>query len=383
MQPLNANARASAPVRTELLGMPRAALEEFCVSLGARPVHGQRILRALYHEGQCETAAITGLGRTLRCRLAESAGIDIPAFSTRQCARDGVRKWLLQLEDGAAVETVFIPAAGRGTLCLSSQAGCALRCSFCATGAGGFQRNLSTAEIIAQVWRAHEALEDFRAGSGRRITNIVLMGMGEPLLNFDNVASAIDVLFDDLGFGIPGRRITVSTAGVAPAIEELARLPAAPALAVSLHAPTDELRRQLVPLNGKYPIARVLEACRRYLEILDRPRRLVTFEYTLIAGVNDSPVLARDLARLLAGLPCKINLIPFNPFAGSAYQRPTPETVRVFQQLLQRAGHRSFVRATRGEDVAAACGQLQGRVQPRTRIPAPLSVQSAPLALAC
>ena len=351
--------------KTALLGLPRARLEDYFASLGESPFRARQLLKWVHHHAVTDFSQMTDFSTRLRVRLAELADIRPPPFSQQQQSADGSCKWLLPVADGA-VETVFIPDGARGTLCVSSQVGCSLNCAFCATGRQGFQSNLSAEDIIGQVWRAHESLAAFLPGKNRRITNIVLMGMGEPLLNFDSTVAATDIMMDDFAYGIPGRRVTVSTAGVAPAIVRLARVSRA-ALAVSLHAPDDSLRNELVPLNRKYPLADLLQACREYLAILDNRRRVVTFEYTLLAGVNDSPAQARDTVRLLRGLPCKVNLIPFNPFPGAPYRRPAPAATAAFQEQLRRAGYIVTVRTTRGEDIEAACGQLRGRVADRTR----------------
>ena len=353
--------------RTNLAGLSRSSLEQWVETAGIKRFHARQLLKWLCHHGVTDFAAMTNLSSSLRAWLGERAELLFPPFAEEHQSADGTCKWLLDLAGGGRVETVFIPAGRRGTLCISSQAGCTLNCSFCATGQQGFQRNLDSAEIFGQVWRAHQALDAFSAGSGRRITNVVLMGMGEPLLNFDAVATAISLLLDDLSFGLPRRRVTVSTAGVAPAIERIPAEMGGAALAVSLHAAEDGLRNELVPLNRKYPIADLLSACRAYLAGLPERGRTVTFEYTLLAGVNDSPAQAGDLARLLRSIPCKINLIPFNPIPGSRYRRPEPMAVNAFQQRLSEAGQRALIRATRGDDIAAACGQLVGTVLDRTK----------------
>ncbi len=351
--------------KTDLLGLPRARLEDHFVALGESPFRARQLLKWIHHHGVTDFSQMTDFGLGLRTRLTDTADIVPPPFSQQRQSVDGCCKWLLPVAD-SAVETVFIPDGARGTLCVSSQAGCSLNCTFCSTGRQGFQSSLAPREIIGQVWRAHEALSAFQPGKNRRITNIVLMGMGEPLLNFDSTVAATDIMMDDFGYGIPGRRVTISTAGVAPAIVRLARVSRA-ALAVSLHAPDDSLRNELVPLNRKYPLADLLQACQEYLHILGNRRRVVTFEYTLLAGVNDSPAQARDTARLLRGLPCKINLIPFNPFPGAPYRRPDPAATAAFQEQLRRANYIATVRSTRGEDIDAACGQLRGRVVDHTK----------------
>lgn len=354
-------ATPSVDERRNLFGLERAELENFFVSCGEKPFRGRQFLRWLCHGGVADFQRMTDFSLELRQRLAERAHVRIPSFESESRAADGVVKWGLGLPDGA-VETVFIPSPRRGTLCVSSQIGCALKCSFCATGRQGWRRDLSVAEIFAQLWRAHESLEAFAPGSGRRISNVVFMGMGEPLLNFDNVTAAARLMLDDLGFGLAKRRVTISTAGVAPRIERLAEEAKGAALAVSLHAADDALRSELVPINRKYPLADLMEACRAWLRRLNEPRRTVGFEYTLLAGVNDSLAQARDLRRLLAGMRCKINLIPFNDFDGGGYRRPSPRQALAFRDVLTDGGFCATLRATRGDDIDAACGQLVGRV---------------------
>jgi len=306
---------------------------------------------------------MTDMSRPFRERLAESALIAAPHVLGDTTAADGTRKWLLDVGTGNAIETVFIPESSRGTLCISSQAGCALECSFCSTGKQGFNRNLTVEEIIGQLWLANRSL-----GRGvteeRPISNVVMMGMGEPLANFENVVGAMRLMLDDSAYGLSRRRVTLSTAGLVPGIDRL-REACPVALAVSLHAPNDALRDELVPINRKYPIRELLAACVRYLE--NAPRDFVTFEYVMLDGVNDSASQARELAALVREVPCKFNLIPFNPFPGVDYRRSTPEAISRFRDVLMQAGLVATVRKTRGDDIAAACGQLAGRVQDRTR----------------
>ena len=368
--------------------MPRAELETFFVELGEKPYRATQVMKWIYGAGVDDIDAMTNISKALRTRLAEIAEIRAPVFSTGRESSDGVVKWLAHTEDGQAVETVLIPDDGRvhqasdigppntpdgdspgkprrNTLCISSQVGCALDCSFCATGKQGFSGNLTRAEIVGQVWRASRELAD--RGDERGITNVVFMGMGEPLLNFEPVVDATGVLMDDLGFGISKRRVTISTAGVVPRILDLAARTDL-SLAVSLHAARDDLRDELVPLNRKYPIAELMDACRCYLRGLGE-RRSITMEYTLIEGVNDSLQDAEDLARLLSGMRAKVNLIPFNSFAEdrNAYRRPSRARVAKFQTCLLDAGVSAMLRTTRGDDIAAACGQLTGTVNDRTR----------------
>ncbi|MFM7275355.1 MAG: 23S rRNA (adenine(2503)-C(2))-methyltransferase RlmN [Gammaproteobacteria bacterium] len=352
--------------RVNLLGMPRAALQDFLVELGEKPYRALQLMKWIYHQGVDDFAAMTDVGRALREKLAARAEIRAPEVASEHLSADGTRKWLIRVTGGSCVETVFIPEDGRGTLCVSSQVGCALDCSFCSTGKQGFQRDLSAAEIIGQVWIAARAFGLPKKGGQRRITNVVLMGMGEPLLNFDNVVAATDLMLDDFAYGISKRRVTLSTAGVVPALERLGSLSEV-SLAVSLHAPNDALRDQLVPINRRYPIRQLLDTARAYLDAQSDSKRVVTIEYTLIHGVNDRIEHARELAQLLADYPCKINLIPFNPFPGSDYQRPSRNAVSRFWNVLSEAGLRVTVRSTRGDDIDAACGQLVGRVADRTR----------------
>lgn len=350
-------------VKTNLLELTRTDLEAFFADLGEPPFRAVQVMKWIYHAGVTDFTAMTNLSKALRARLTEVAEVRPPAVALSQASQDGSHKWLIQLDSGNCIETVFIPEPERGTLCVSSQVGCALHCRFCATGYQGFNRNLTTAEIIGQVWQANRLLGGRRNGS-RALTNIVFMGMGEPLLNFENVVKAIDLLQDDLGFGLSRRRITLSTAGVVPAIYQL-RDVANVSLAVSLHAPDDALRSELVPLNRKYPIAELLAACRHYLH--NKPQRRITWEYVLLAGVNDSEAHAHALVKLIRGIPSKVNLIPYNPFPGPAYQRPDPATVDRFRDILLAHDLLTVTRKTRGDDIRAACGQLAGQVQDRGR----------------
>jgi len=361
----NAGPDAARPVN--LIGLPRAALEQFFAELGERPFRAVQVMKWLHHRGADDFASMTDLSRVLRARLEEMAVVAMPEVMTENVSTDGTRKWLMGLDDGQRIEVVFIPEKDRGTLCISSQVGCALDCSFCATGKQGFNRNLTTAEIVGQVRQASRRLQGVVTDRDRAITNIVLMGMGEPLLNFDAVLPAIDILLDDLGYGISKRRLTLSTAGVVPAILRLAEVTDV-ALAISLHAPDDTLRDQLVPINRRYPIAELLDAVRTYLGKLG-DWRSVTIEYTLMDGVNDSLEQAEALANLLTDLRerSKINLIPFNPFPGSGYRRPSEARVRAFQTHLLERGFATMLRTTRGEDIDAACGQLAGNFEDRTR----------------
>ncbi|OGI44336.1 MAG: 23S rRNA (adenine(2503)-C(2))-methyltransferase [Candidatus Muproteobacteria bacterium RIFCSPHIGHO2_01_FULL_65_16] len=355
--------------KTNLLDLGRRGLEDFFAGIGEKPYRAAQMLQWIHQFGLDDFDAMTNLSKELRARLKETAVIRPPAVTQDQLAADGTRKWLLQLDDGNAVETVFIPEEGRGTLCVSTQVGCALNCSFCATGRQGFNRNLTLAEIISQLWLARRALGAGPKGE-RAVTNVVLMGMGEPLLNFDNVVAAIEIMLDDLAYGLSRRRVTVSTAGVVPMMDRL-RATCPVSLAVSLHATDDALRDELVPLNRKYPIRELLAACKRY--VAGDARRRVTFEYVMLAGVNDDVAQARALVRLLEGIPAKVNLIPFNPFPHTSYRCSAPEAIDRFRDALMQAGLMTVTRKTRGDDIAAACGQLAGRVlerAPRARRPA-------------
>jgi len=346
-----------------LLGLDGRQLQAFCGALGEKPYRARQLMRWIHRAGADDFGAMTDVSKSLRERLAQSAAIVGPRVLADGNAHDGTRKWLLDVGTGNAIETVFIPEPGRGTLCISSQAGCALECSFCSTGRQGFNRNLTVAEIIGQLWLANRAL-----GRGvlaeRPITNVVMMGMGEPLANFDNVVRAMHLMLDDAAYGLSRRRVTLSTSGLVPAIDRL-RETCPVALAVSLHAPDDKLRDELVPINRKYPIRALLGACLRYLE--KAPRDFVTFEYVMLEGINDSVAQARQLAGLLKRMPCKINLIPFNPFPDSGFTRSGPEAIARFRDVLMRAGFVTTTRKTRGEDIEAACGQLAGQVQDKTR----------------
>ncbi len=350
-------------MKVNLLDLDAAGLEVFLAGLGEKPFRSRQLLRWVHREAVTDFGAMSDLAKGLRQRLSDAAEVRVPQVLRESTARDGTRKWLLDVGAANAIETVFIPEAGRATLCVSSQAGCTMACRFCATGRQGFNRNLTTAEIVGQLWWANRAL-GAGLGGGRAITNVVLMGMGEPLLNLDNVVPALRLMLDDNAYGLSRRRVTVSTVGIVPMIDRL-RDECPVALAVSLHAPNDALRSRLVPINEKYPLAELLAACRRYLE--RAPRDFVTFEYVLLDGVNDAPAHARELAARVADVPCKINLIPFNPFAGSGFRRSPGDVVRRFAALLNAAGIVTTTRKTRGDEIDAACGQLAGRVRDRAR----------------
>jgi 23S rRNA (adenine2503-C2)-methyltransferase len=354
---------AEMPAKVNLLDFDRDGMRAFFAGLGEKPYRADQVMKWIYHRLESDFGAMTDLGRPLREKLSEVAVVAPPKALLDKASSDGTRKWLLGMDAGNAVETVYIPEPTRGTLCVSSQIGCGLNCRFCSTGTQGFNRNLATSEIIGQVWHAAKQLGNV-THQQRRITNVVMMGMGEPLLNFDNVVKAMSLMRDDLGFGLASKRVTLSTAGVVPMIDRLGEV-ADVSLAVSLHAPNDELRTRLVPLNKRWGIDDLLDACARYAA--RKPRATITFEYTLMRGVNDTPELARQLVKLMRRLPAKVNLIPFNPFPGTQYERSDEATIRAFQTILLDAGVQTMVRRTRGEDIDAACGQLKGRVADRTR----------------
>ncbi|MDG9671971.1 23S rRNA (adenine(2503)-C(2))-methyltransferase RlmN [Hahella sp. CR1] len=356
---------SGANAKINLLGMNRSDLESFFESLGEKKFRATQLMKWMYHLGVSDFDLMTNMSKALREKLKEVAEVSVPEVIYEDISADGTRKWVMRLAGGNSIETVYIPDNGRGTLCVSSQIGCSLDCSFCSTGKQGFNRNLSSAEIIGQLWIAARSFGDYDLSKERYVTNIVFMGMGEPLLNFDNVVRACDVMMDDFGFGISKRRLTVSTSGLVPALDKLGDVTDV-SLAISLHAPNNPLRDVLVPVNKKYPIEELLAACHRYLSKLSDKRR-ITVEYTLIAGVNDSETHAGELRDLLRDLPCKINLIPFNPFPNSGYERPSRNATLRFQKVLSDAGYVATVRTTRGDDIDAACGQLVGRVEDRTR----------------
>lgn len=346
------------PSPINLLDFDHAGLTRYFEATGERPYRATQVLKWVHQLGVTDFDRMTDLGKALRARLRDEAVIRLPEVSARQQSADGTEKWLLRVDANNAVETVFIPEEGRGTLCISSQAGCAMNCRFCSTATQGYSRNLTAGEIVGQVWIAARDLGQTRAGA-RRITNVVLMGMGEPLRNLDHVATAMRVLCDDNAWGLARRRITLSTSGIVPEIERLATL-CPVSLAVSLHAPDDALRERLMPVNRKYPIAMLLDACWRYVTAAQIDH--ITFEYVMLDGINDSPAHALQLVRLLRGKPAKVNLIPFNPFPGSEFRRSTAPVIDQFREILQHARILTMTRKTRGEDIDAACGQLVGRV---------------------
>lgn len=350
-----------------LLDFDAEGLTAWFAQQGEKPFRARQVLRWIHQRGEADFSAMTDIAKSLREKLLATATVSPAPTLSDTLSEDGTRKFLFDVGNRNAIETVFIPEADRGTLCVSSQAGCALECAFCSTGRQGFNRNLSTAEIIGQLWQANRALGS-HAEADRRderaISNVVLMGMGEPLANFDNLVPALRLMLDDNAYGLSRRRVTVSTSGIVPAMDRLAA--ACPvALAVSLHAPTDGLRDKLVPINRKYPLAELMSACQRYL--VHAPRDFITFEYVMLDGVNDSEADARALLHLVRDVPCKFNLIPFNPFPDSGFRRSPAERVRRFAAVLIEAGIVTTTRKTRGDDIDAACGQLAGRVQDKSR----------------
>jgi 23S rRNA (adenine2503-C2)-methyltransferase len=358
--------------KTNLFDLDRVRLEDFFEQqLGEKRYRAHQVMKWMHHRHVTDFEGMTDLGKALRAKLEERAVVHAPMVLLDKESSDGTLKWLLGMDPKNAIEAVYIPDKGRGTLCVSSQVGCALNCQFCSTATQGFNRNLSTAEIIGQVWIAARYLGNV-PHQQRKLTNVVMMGMGEPLANFENVVRAMSIMRDDLGYGLANKRVTLSTAGMVPMIDRLAA-ESDVSLAVSLHAPNDELRSELVPLNKKYPIADLMDACVRYA--LRKKGESVTFEYTLMKGVNDQAQHARELVRLMREFErrvqmkdaAKVNLIPFNPFPGTRFERPDDETIRGFQKLLNNAGMIAPVRRTRGDDIDAACGQLKGQVMDRTR----------------
>ena len=354
------------PVKTNLLGLSVSKLGDFFEQLGEKRFRATQMVKWIHQMGERDFDQMTNLSKSLREKLHESAEICLPEVVSCQDSSDGTRKWLIKVEGGSCIEMVYIPEKDRGTLCVSSQIGCALDCSFCATGKQGFNRDLSTAEIIGQLWIAAQSFDQFGTKSPRRVTNVVMMGMGEPLMNFDNVVDAMNLMMEDNAYGLSKRRVTLSTAGVVPALDQLAEVTDV-SLAISLHAPNDELRNELVPINRKYSVTEFVQSAKKYIEKMPDNRRKATVEYTLMDQVNDRSVHARELAELLRDLPCKINLIPFNPFPGSDYKRVTNTALNRFRDILQGEGYTVTVRTTRGDDIAAACGQLAGEVNDRTK----------------
>jgi 23S rRNA (adenine2503-C2)-methyltransferase len=346
-----------------LLDFDAERLAGFFAEIGEKPFRARQVMRWIHQFGEHDFESMSDLSKDLRAKLLSSAVVQAPSVMADSTAADETRKWLLSVGAANGIETVFIPETGRGTLCVSSQVGCALECAFCSTGRQGFNRNLSVAEIIGQLWWANRALGATPRGE-RVISNVVMMGMGEPLANFDNVVCAMRIMLDDYGYGLSRRRVTLSTSGMVPAMDRLAAaLPVA--LAVSLHAPDDELRDRLVPINRKYPLKELMAACKRYIKVA--PRDFVTFEYVMLQGVNDSVEQAKQLVALVKGVSCKFNLIPFNPFPDSGFERSSPQRIGAFRDVLMRAGLVTTTRKTRGDDIDGACGQLAGQVQDRTQ----------------
>lgn len=352
--------------KLNLLNLDRKGMESLAVELGYKPFQGRNLFKWIHKHGAESFEGMTDLAKKLRHQLEQTAVIKPPEIIFEQPSFDGTVKWIMQLEDGQRIETVYIPEDNRGTLCVSSQVGCALDCSFCSTARQGFNRNLSTAEIIGQVWLAASEL-----GEARPLSNVVMMGMGEPLANFDAVVKAMDIMQDDFGYMLAKQRVTLSTSGIVPNIQRLAEVSDV-SLAVSLHAPDDALRDQLVPINRKYPLAQLIPACRAYLR--GDKRRRITWEYVMLDGVNDSDRHAKALIRLLEGTPSKVNLIPFNPFPGSGFTTSPAERIDAFRLRLLRSGLVATTRKTRGDEIAAACGQLVGRVQDRSRRSIPVGL---------
>ncbi len=366
-----------------LLDFNAKNLTGFCGEIGEKPFRAKQLLRWIHQSGEADFAGMSNLAKVLREKLSATAVVRPPQVISEHISADGTRKWLMDVGAGNGIEAVFIPESGRSTLCISSQVGCALECTFCSTGRQGFNRNLGVAEIIGQLWWANKVLAATKeeatlrtknfvsetrqacpSGHNYKVSNVVMMGMGEPLANFENVVSALDLMLDDNAYGLSRRRVTVSTSGLIPAMDRLSeRCPVA--LAVSLHAPNDMLRDQLVPINKKYPLKELLAACQRYLNTA--PRDFITFEYIMLAGINDSVAQACELVKLVKDTPCKFNLIPFNPFPNSGYKCSSSEAIHRFRDVLMQAGLVSTVRKTRGDDIDAACGQLAGRVLDRTR----------------
>lgn len=345
-----------------LMGHDRQALEKYFLSLGEKPFRATQILKWVHQQSTYNFSEMTNLSKSLRESLSNRASFTLPEIINDQASKDGTRKWLLRLEDGNSIETVFIPEAARGTLCVSSQVGCALNCSFCATARQGFNRNLTSAEIIGQLRLANQLLVN--SENQRPVTNVVMMGMGEPMLNYDNVVQAMRLMQEDFAYGLSKRRVTLSTSGLLPEMRRLSK-ECPVSLAVSLHAPDDELRNELVPINRKYPIKDLMQACRDYTKGL--PHQKITFEYVMLAGVNDSDEQARKLAKVISNVPCKLNLIPFNSFEGGGYSSSSLARINHFRDILMQKGIMTVTRKTRGEEIDAACGQLAGKFTDRTR----------------
>jgi 23S rRNA (adenine2503-C2)-methyltransferase len=351
--------------RTNLLGLSKTKMEAFLLELGEKPFRAIQLMKWIHQQGVTDFDAMTNISKSLRTTLKECAEIRPPVIKHCYEANDGCYKWIVEVASGSSVEMVYIPEAGRGTLCISSQAGCSLDCKFCATGKQGFNSDLTTAEIIGQLWLVNQTFNTFGTKVPRKVTNVVMMGMGEPLMNFENVMDAVGLMMEDNCYGLSKRRVTISTSGVVPKIYDMQEHTDA-SIAISLHAPNDELRSEIVPINRKYPISELLQSVNVYLESLT-DNRVATIEYILISGVNDHRQHARELAEILKATPCKINLIPFNPFEGSDYKRSTDSAIGNFRKILQDAGYVVTIRTTRGDEIGAACGQLVGQVDDTTR----------------
>lgn len=350
--------------KVNLLDFDRQKMIAFFDEIGEKKFRAQQVLQWIHQVGVCDFAQMTNLSKALRERLASIAEVQLPEVVSYQQSLDGTRKWLIKLHCGNCIETVYIPERNRGTLCVSSQVGCGLNCSFCSTAKQGFNRDLTVSEIIAQVWLAVRELSDKDGAHDKKITNVVMMGMGEPLLNFANVVAAMDIMMDDFAYGLSKYRVTLSTSGLVPEMFHL-KATSPVALAVSLHAPNDELRNELVPLNKKYPLEQLMQVCKNYFSA--EKKRQVTFEYVMLKDVNDQPEHARQLIRLLSNMSCKVNLIPFNPFPFTQYERSSQETMNQFRELLLAKGINTITRKTRGDDIDAACGQLAGQVNDKTK----------------
>ena len=348
---------------TNLLDLDRSSMETFFTDLGEKSFRASQVLKWIHQSGMTDFQNMTNLGYALRDKLKSVAFIKPPEILSEQKAADGTRKWLININGGQCVESVFIPEIDRGTLCVSSQVGCPLDCSFCATAKQGYNRNLTVAEIIGQLWVCNNALNHFENGQ-RIISNVVMMGMGEPLLNFDNVIMAMNIMMDDMAYGLGRKRVTLSTAGIVPGIIKLGKTSKV-SLAVSLHAADNKLRNTLVPINKKYPVEELINACKEYAQ--NQQGETITFEYVMLKNINDSPSHAKALASLLGELPAKVNLIPFNPFPGSNYKRSDMVTINRFRDILINAGIITITRKTRGDDIDAACGQLTGKVLSRSK----------------
>lgn len=362
----NERSDESCPAIVNILDFDFEGLSQFFTELGEKSFRAVQVFKWIHQRGMDDFSNMTDLSKGLRDRLATLCEVKAPEITKEQVSTDGTVKWLLKIPGGNHIETVFIPEAGRGTLCVSSQVGCALNCTFCSTATQGFNRNLTVSEIIGQVFLARQRLTllESQGAPPSKITNVVMMGMGEPLLNYDAVIKALSIMRSDLAYALPRRRVTLSTSGVVPNIDRLS-VDADVSLALSLHAAHDALRDQLVPLNKKYPIAVLMDACRRYAS--DRRDRHITMEYVMLRGVNDKVEYAKKLVKVLQGIPCKINLIPFNPYPGTPYERSKREDIEHFRQVLSKAGYITTIRKTRGEDIDAACGQLVGQIIDKTR----------------